>query len=171
MNRRVKISILMILILILLYITGEGALMTKRAYSDYVVNRLNVQERQYESLSMLFSYAQILIFSFSLLALSGYALFRAIRPSRGPGKVGVFFRRNGLYLAVGFLILFVVLFVLDRAAIGRIRNTVETSEVPAALRDRMLSSHLQIGAELAAEGSILSLVPWLRNRKRSQHEL
>lgn len=43
-------------------------------------------------------------------------------------------------------------------ALMRIANTVETSEVPVALYNHILSGKLEIGMELAAIGAVVSLI-------------
>ena len=154
----------------LVCMTITCAVMTKRAYSDWIVNRNNVQEALYESLSMLFAYVQLLILFGTLSVIVVRWLVRMIRTPKSPGKVSLFFQRYNLLLAILFAVFFILFFLLDRAAWGRIASTVETSEVPAALHDYVLRGWLGIGAELSAEGGIISLVSWLRNRHKKRIE-
>ena len=150
--------------------TGSFAMTARNAYSDWVVNQYNVQERMYNALRWLFVSVQLLICSATLLALSVFGLFHSLRPREGKGKAALFFKRRGLILAIAFVILFTLFFLLDRAAWGRIAATVETDEVPAALSDHRLSGWLEIGAELMAEGAIISLVSWIWNKDRKHPE-
>ena len=46
--KRFAVPLLIILAVLLTFLTGESAYMTKNAYSSWVVNRFNVQERVYE---------------------------------------------------------------------------------------------------------------------------
>ena len=152
--RRFAVPLLIILAVLLTVLTGSFAYMTKNACSSWVVNRFNVQERVYEAIGTLYASLQMLVFSSSLLIFTVWGLFRTIRPAN-------------LYLAILFAIGFVVLFLLDRAALGRIAAAVETSEVPASLRDRRLHGQLMIGAMLSAEAAVLFLISWIRGRKES----
>ena len=43
--KRFAVPLLIILAVLLTFLTGESAYMTKNAYSSWVVNRFNVQER------------------------------------------------------------------------------------------------------------------------------
>ena len=165
--KRLAVPLLIFLILLLLVLTCEFAYMTKNAYSNWVVNRFNVQERVYESINSLYARLQILIFLSSLLILSVWGLFRTVRPADRAGRMSSLCRKNGLYLAILFAISFLVLFLMERAAVGRIAAAVETSEVPASLRDRRLHGQLMIGAMLSAEAAVLFLISWIRGRKES----
>ena len=107
----------------------------------------------------------LLVFSAFLLALSARFLIRVLKPSKKAGKITDFLKRRGIYLGIVFLGVFALLVLLDLAAHGRIAAAVETSEVPAALSDHILSGWLKIGAELAAAGAILSLVQGISARK------
>ena len=165
--KRLAVPLLIFLIMLLLVLTCEFAYMTKNAYSNWVVNRFNVQERVYESINSLYARLQILIFLSSLLILSVWGLFRTVRPADRAGRMSSLCRKNGLYLAILFAISFLVLFLMERAAVGRIAAAVETSEVPASLRDHRLRGQLMIGAMLSAEAAVLFLISWIRGRKRA----
>ena len=165
--RRFAVPLLIILAVLLTVLTGSFAYMTKNACSSWVVNRFNVQERVYEAIGSLYASLQMLVFSSSLLIFTVWGLFRTIRPANHSGRISTFCRKNGLYLAILFAIGFVVLFLLDHAALGRIAAAVETSEVPASLRDRRLHGQLMIGAMLSAEAAVLFLISWIRGRKES----
>lgn len=165
-----KVVLFLLLTAFLGYMTGSFAITVRYAYNDWVVNRYNVQERVYYALRWLFGSVQLLICSATLLALSIFGLIHSLRPREGKGKAALFFKRRGLILAIAFAVLFALLFLLDRAAWGRIAATVETDEVPAALSDHRLSVWLEIGAELMAEGGIISLVAWIWNRDRKRPE-
>ena len=163
--RRFAVPLLIILAVLLTVLTGSFAYMTKNACSSWVVNRFNVQERVYEAIGSLYASLQMLVFSSSPLIFTVWGLFRTIRPANHSGRISSFCRKNGLYLAILFAIGFVVLFLLDRAALGRI--AAATSEVPASLRDRRLHGQMMIGAMLSAEAAVLFLISWIRGRKES----
>ena len=161
------VPLLIILAVLLTFLTGESAYMTKNAYSSWVVNRFNVQERVYEAIDTLYAMLQMLVCSSSLLILSVWGLIRTVRPADRAGRMSSLCRKNGLYLAILFAIGFLVLFLMERAALGRIAAAVETSEVPAFLRDHRLRGQLMIGAMLSAEAAVLFLISWIRGRKRA----
>ena len=165
--KRFAVPLLIILAVLLTFLTGESAYMTKNAYSSWVVNRFNVQERVYEAIDTLYAMLQMLVCSSSLLILSVWGLIRTVRPADRAGRISTFCRKNGLYLAIIFAVLFLVLFLMERAALGRIAVAVETSEVPASLRDHRLRGQLMIGAMLSAEAAVLFLIFWIRGRKRA----
>ena len=163
-NKKLKWILPAVLTVLLVCLTVACAGLTGRAWSDWVVNRRNVQERLYEAVDMLFASVMLLILSATLLCAAAAGLVRALRPAKTPGRITRFFRQKGLYPALGFMALFIVFFLLGRAALGRIDAAVETSEVPAALHDHLLYGWMAIGAELAAIGAILSVIPWIREK-------
>ena len=164
--KRWNLALFILFVLLLACLTGMCAVMTKDAYGDWMRNRYSVQERLYESIGLFFGYTQMLIFSAVLLALAVCRLVRIFRPRKAPGRASRFFKKRGLFIALACAAGFILFFLLDRAAIARIKNTVETSEVPAALHDYRMSGWLEIGAELSALGTVVSLGLWIRSRCR-----
>lgn len=166
----IKAALIFLLAAGLLYLTWSTAFLTKIAYSDWKVNRFSVQERLYEAVDMYFAYAQMLVLVAVLLILTIRCLIRTVKQPREPGKILRFLRQKGHYLAMGFVGLFILLFLLDRAVLTGITNTVETSEVPEALFGHILFGRLTIGAELDVIGAVISLVSWIRGRKERKHK-
>lgn len=166
----VRAALLVIWTAFLLNLTWTGAKMTKYAYSDWMANRGNVQERLYEAVYMFFAYAQMLVFEAALLFFSIRRLILTVRQPKGPGRITRWIRQKGIYLAIGFTGLFILLVLPDIAAHWRILHTVETNEAPAAIHDYLLSGKLEIGAELAAIGAVTSFVSWRRGRKGAKPE-
>ena len=169
-NRKWRWILPAVLTVLLVVLTVSCAGMTRRAWGDWVVNRHNVQERLYESVDMLFASVLLLILSAALLCAAVWALVRAVRPGKAPGRTARFFRQKGLYPALAFAALSIAFLIAGRLALGRIASTVETSEVPAALHDHRLRGWMAIGAELAAFGAALCLVPWIRGKLAARAE-
>lgn len=162
---RGKAALLFVLTLLLLALTILLAFETARAYRDWQLNRYSVQERLYEAVGLFYAFVQLLVLSASLLALSAAALARVFRPGLGEKAVR-WVRKRWVPLTLAAVLMFAVLFAADRSAAGRIAGTVETSEAPATLSDRVLRGRLQIGAELAAEAAILFLIWGVRGRRK-----
>ena len=161
-----KFILLLLLAGVLFYWTALCLMFLISDYNNWAVSGYAVQERLYDSISML--YASILAFipAVILLALVIMALGRYFRTGDKPGKFIMFLRRNGLKLAAGFTVVFAVLAILDRKVIVRMHQIVETDEVPAALTEHYLSGNLAIAAELSAIGALICFFAWLRNRIR-----
>ena len=165
-----KVIVFAILTALMLFLTFTFSGMTGDAFRTWQLNRMEVQERLYESVAMFYAYLQMLIFAVLLLAVCVRGLLRALRPPLRPDRLSLWLDRRGLWLALILAALFALFFVLDRAVLQRIYSTPETSEVPATLGDRRLSCRLQIGAELAAFGAVVSFVPGLRGAIRRRRE-
>ena len=66
----IKMCVLGILAAFLLYLTAESAFFVELDYGRWKVNRWNVQDRLYESISMFYFSIQLLVLAASLLALT-----------------------------------------------------------------------------------------------------
>jgi len=158
----------------LLYLTVESAFFLETDYGRWRVNRGNVQERVYESISMFYFSIQLLVLAASLLALTAHALLRALCPKRQLGKLTCFLRERGLPLALAFTLLFLILLLLIGRDLHTIRTTVETCEVPAVELEHHRSGQLGIAAEISFLAALISLVlgikGWIGRRKGVQHD-
>ena len=168
--KRVKLIIRILLTAFSACLSAICAVMTKRAFDNLAVNRYNVQERLYEAVDTFYGYLQFLVFFITLLGLTGFELRKIVCPGRPARRFTGFVRQRGLPLMLSFSALFVVLLLLDRATLGRIAGTVETSEVPAALSDHKRSGKLEIGAELSFEAAVITMISWMRSKKGQKHE-
>ena len=166
----IKICILGILAAFLLYLTAESAYFVEADYGQWRVNRGNVQERLYESIDRLYLSIQLLVLMASLLALTVCALFRALHPKRQPGKIVRFLRKRGLFLTLLFTVLLIALLFLIGHDVQTIRTTVETSEVPAALREHHWAGRLGIVAEISFLAELISFVSGIKGRKHTALE-
>jgi len=166
----IKICILGILAAFLLYLTVESAFFLETDYGRWIVNRGNVQERLYESIDMLYLFIQFFVLMASLLALTVHALFRVLHPERQPGKIVRFLRKRGLLLALLFTVLLIALLLLIGHNVQTIRTTVETSEVPAALREHHRVGWLGIAAEISFLAALISFVSGIKGRKHAALE-
>ena len=162
-----KFILLMVLAGLLFYWTALAMMYLISDYNNWSVSQYNVQDRLYDSISMLYASLLVFIPAVVLLALVIMALVRYFRPADKPGRITRFLRRHGLYAAAGFAVIFAVLALLDKNVIDRMHQIVETSEVPAALTEHYLSGNLAIAAELAAIGALISFSVWLGDRIRT----
>ena len=166
--KRIRAVLFAILTVFLLYLTWTFAFMTNNVHNDWMANRYSVQERLYEAIGMYYAYVQLLVFAAVLLIFSICCLMHTVKPLKELGRIRQFIRQKGLYPAVGLIVLCILLLLLDRAALMRIKNTMETSEVPAALYDHILRGRLEIGTELAAIGAAIFFIMWIRGKKAKQ---
>ena len=166
----IKICILGILAAFLLYLTAESAYFVEADYGQWRVNRGNVQERIYESIDMLYLSIQFLLLMISLLVLTVHALLLALHPERQPGIIVRFLRKRGLLLALLFTVLLIALLLLIGHNVQTIRTTVETSEVPAALREHHRVGWLGIAAEISFLAALISFVSGIKGRKHAALE-
>ena len=170
----IKICLLGILAAFLLYLTVESAFFVELDYGRWIVNRWNVQDRLYESISMFYFSIQLLVLATSLLTLTVHALLRVLRPEKPLGKLTCLLRKRGLPLALAFTVLLVLLLFLIGRDLHTIRTTVETCEVPAVELEHHRSGQLGIAAEISFLAVLISLVSgikgWIGRRKGVQHD-
>lgn len=161
----IKIFALAVLAAFLAYLTYVDVVLLDIDWGRWITNRRNVQERVYESISMLFITLKLLVLSVSLLLLTGLGLIRACRPTMPPGKITLYLRRNGYRLATVLAVFFVVFKTICQIDMYSIRHAVETSEVPAILREHYRSGWFGLAAEITVLCLVISLVSGIKGRK------
>ena len=164
--KRGKVLILAVLTCVLVCMTGLLGHMTVQAWHEWQLNRYSVQERLYEAVALYYSYVLMLIPVASLLAFALRALIRTLRGKHSSGVVTEFMEKHGLRVALVLTGILILLIILHRSAVNRILSAVETSEVPAALSDYVLSGRLAAAALVSAEGAVYSFVCWIRRHRR-----
>ena len=163
-----KFILLLLLAGVLFYWTALCLMFLISDYNNWAVSGYAVQERLYDSISMLYASILVLIPAVTLLALVIMALWKCLHTDDKPGRFTLFLWRNGLKLAAGFTVVFAVLAILDRKVIVRMHQIVETDEVPAALTEHYLSGNLAIAAELSVVGALICFFAWFGNRIRDR---
>ena len=165
-----KFVLLLVLAGVLFYWTALAMMFLISDYNNWAVSGYAVQERLYDSISMLYASILVLIPAVTLLALVIMALVRYFHPVDKPGRITRFLIQYGLYAAGGFAVIFAVLAALDRNVINRMHQIVETDEVPAALTEHYLSGNLAIASELSVIGAMICFFAWFGNRIRDRQK-
>ena len=169
-------TVLLILVTFILFCLAATFLsVTVHYYGEWMGNIYSVQDRLYEAVSMFFGGLLLSIPFVTLCIISIRALVNRLLPDKKTGKVALFVRKHSLVMSVGFAVLFVVFFMFAREAVYGIKNTVEISEVPAALRYYYRAGWFGLLAELTLEGIVISLFPWiingLKRRKKDRNRV
>lgn len=163
-----KAILMLIVTAFFLYLSAEVAQMLRNNYSNWIVNRDDVQTRAYEALGLLSLAADALLISVSCFIASLRSLIHCFFPPKRPSIFARLTARYGGYPALISFVIFAILCLVQVALGNMIGNTPDIDEVPATLGYRIISCRIDIPLVLAFEATIVMLVSWIQNKLRKK---
>lgn len=159
-----KAALMLAITVFFLYASAVMAKMMPHYYSNWVVNRWNVQERAYEALSLLSLTGISLIIFASCFIASLRSLIRCLFTPKKPSIFARLAARYGGYPTLISFAVFGVFLIIQLVLNNMIGSTFDAGEVPATLDYRIISCWIDIPLVLTFETTIVMFVSWIQNR-------